>query len=164
MVTNNNSNLTKELIEGGRLQITEGVPRLLAQNIQPVLEVNPKLLSRTKVLGLTIARNTSASGINIFVGTGKQAIITGIIFACVQDVTSDNVVSYINITIDGNTNTIVLNRKATTTADKVYVTIQFPIPIKIDLGSNVTFTHTFTAGSSTSDLIVFGYVDDTARA
>jgi len=56
MVNNNNSTTTKELIEAGKLQVVQGVPQTIANYIQPVIEVNPKLL-RT----ITIVRKINCS-------------------------------------------------------------------------------------------------------
>jgi len=163
-----NSDLTKELIEAAKIQTSfDKTPVEIADKVVPVMEVNPKLLRRSRILGSILNRTTTASNVAIVASsdyTNRKVFITGCCFTNTQDATSDNVDGSVSIIQDGATKYIPLWKKQTTTAGDKYGTHSFETPLAIDLNSAVSLTATFTAGTSSTSITIMGYVEDASRA
>ncbi len=170
MVTIHNSDLFKELREGLKSQqLRDGIlPNQLAEKVVPVMEVNPKLLRRTKVL-VTLERTTTTGaspGTTILTtNPGKDTFLTGISFSVASDATADNTQIRVRIQDENNiTGYIISLNKITLTASRDTVHYTFPIPIKLFRGSVVTYLNVFTVGVSTSQMTLWGYELDNPLA
>lgn len=165
MVTIYNSQLSKEIFEGTKAQTSkEQIPTQLAEKVIPTMEVNPKLFRRTAILATTSKTTTLTGSTIVAAVAGKEHYITGLNIANVQDATSDNVLITMAATIDGISRTIYARRKPTTTASTTYDFISFAPCIKCDKNTAITFTCAFTAGTSTTEIIVYGYSVDNINA
>jgi len=162
MATIYNSDLSKELTLGAKIQTgRDAIPNQLAEKVVPVMEVNPKLLRRATQLANLLGRTTTATGVTVMSAkTNQDVFITGLLVSNVQSAASDNVLIAITTTMDGAAKVIYRRVKATLTASNTHDYMEFNIPLKIDRGAAITFTLAFTAGTSTTDVIVFGYLDE----
>jgi len=162
MATINNKDLTKELIDGAKIQLSfDDVPGRLASAVVPTMEVNPKLLKKTTYLGILSGRASTGSGILVYRGTDdKKVNITNINIANVQDATSDNVLMSLKATINGVVRTIWTKRKATTTAVTTNDNLYFNPALKIDKNTDIIMDLLFTAGTSILDVSILGFLED----
>lgn len=157
----NNSELKKNLIEGAKINIvTDAVPSELGKTVVPVMEVNPRLLKITGILGQVQNKSTTASGVNLTLGNVKNMFVTALEVSNTQNATCDNVLINVSATIGGKSNTVFYSRvKQTTTAQSTRDFVQFNPPLRIDSG-NVFFNAVFTAGTSVTNLTLFGYSEE----
>lgn len=165
MATIYNSDITKELRDGAKISLREAIPTQLAEKVVPVMEVNPKLLRRSTLIGDIDGRSaTSNNLVAINNKTNQDIFITDIEFTNYQDATSDNIKTIITAVLDGKSVNIFDRRKATTTAVNDFIFLSFHNPIKIDRATDVRYTHTFTAGASIFSIKIFGYIVDNVNA
>lgn len=164
MATIYNSELSKELQQGAKLQIRDKMPSELADKVVPVMETNPKLLRRAQQLG-TMSRGTTTTSLTIFTPqAGKETYITGLNISNTQNAACDNVLLSI-VAAQGTSQLILYKRnKETLTAQSFFDHIDFVPAIKIDNGTNVTFSGAFTAGTCQTDAAIFGYQIDNPSA
>ena len=134
-----NSELTRELREGARLQTSvDPTPTEIAEKVVPVMEVNPKLL---KIINAHKYNEiATASGFNIMTTPiDKDFYLCNLDYSLIKDATSDMTsgTTYISAIINGETIRLCVFQTITLTAQQVYVNISFPFPIKIDRGTNI---------------------------
>lgn len=165
MIRNNNSTLSQELrdvlkIQGGY----DSIPALTESKIVPVVDVNPKHSRVARLLAAT-TRSTTASAVSLMAAKPNQDVfITAIEFANSQDATSDNVVMFINGTINGASVSLYRRNKQTTTAGSFLDMVRFQPEVKLDRNTALTFTLAFTAGASDTSIEVWGYTEDNVNA
>lgn len=165
MATIYNSELTKELTEGAKIQTNrDNIPNQIAEKVVPVMEVNPKLLRTSKVLGIYSTASTKSSQIIYTNPSGKDTYITALWINNLQTAASDNVVLYITATFDGAAYKLITLNKPTLSAINVNQYLQFVPPLKIDKDGTLRLTCAFTVGASTTDISIFGYNVDNANA
>lgn len=159
MATINNSELTKNIIDGARIQTSyDKVPNQLAEKVVPVMEVNPKLLKSSIVLA-NITKTSTASDVNIL-STGKNDVyLTSIAIANRQNVDCDNVSFYITGKFNGQTLRIFNRTKASVTIDVFHDQITFNPPLKLDRNSELLYTLAFTVGTSFLYMSFCGFID-----
>lgn len=165
MVDNHNSKLTEELILGGRLQISDGVPSQIMHTIQPVMEVNPKLLRTVNIVRGN--RLTTTGQITAYITpTDKDFYLTYISASYIKDATCDSTTGRydVSIVIDGATNALFAFPIITTTAQTGTFSQNFVQPIKLDKNSGITFSGTFTAGACARTISIGGYTVDNLNA
>lgn len=140
----------------------ENIPGELADKVLPVIDITPRHHRLNTVLATLLGRTTTGTGVTVLAAQGatKEVYITGYTFANVQDATSDNTVMSLTSTFGGVAKVFHRREKPTTTASVTDDFVSFPIPLKIDDNTAVTFTLAFTVGTSTSDVILFGYIVD----
>ena len=166
MATIYNSELTKELVDAGKLQINMGsIPNQIADKVVPVVEVNPRLLKVSKVLGSLIGKNVTTAGTSIIAADNtKDYFITEIIISNSQDAACDNTNIKIDCTIGGGGKVLFSMRKPTTTAQNFTNIIPLSTPLKIDRNTAVTLSMIFGAGTCITDVIIYGYTNDNPLA
>jgi hypothetical protein len=167
MATIYNSELSKEIQEGGKLQIRDKMPNELAEKVVPVMEVNPKLLMRSKCLyGAEVTATTGASpGTVIYTcNSSKKVLITGISYSFIANAACDNITCRIRMTSNGQATYPITIFKPTLTAVFEQENIVFPFPLELDKGSTIHHFNVFTAGSCTTNIAIFGYEQDNALA
>lgn len=153
-----NSSTIKEIRTAGGLSLSEGFPSDLGNSVVPVINVNPKDYKTATVLGSLLGRATAGSGVVVLGAQTDEVFITGFMVSNVQDATSDNALIILQTTIGGVAQRIYSRRKASATAGVISDIVQLSKPIKIDLGATVTFTLTFSVGTSSSDILLYGYM------
>jgi len=148
MVQINNSFLTKELVDGANIQVSrEQPPTQLAEKVVPVMEVNPKLLRYVNLIKESGSSTTGNTTIWT-TPTDRETYITAAFLAFAADVTADSTLYTLTCIVNGVAKALLTHRKITLTAGRDTSSISFPIPIKVDKGTNIVLTQTFTAGTS----------------
>lgn len=165
MIANNNSALSLEIRDVLKLQNgRDQFPQLVENKIVPVIDVNHKHARIARLLAAT-TRSTTASAVSLMAAKPNQDVyITAIEFANSQDATSDNVVMFINGTINGASVSLYRRNKQTTTAGSFLDMIRFQPEVKLDRNTALTFTLAFTAGASDTSIEVWGYTEDNPNA
>lgn len=165
-----NSNLTKELIEGAKIQISQGqIPGELAEKVIPVMEVNPKILTPSIILAEVTNRTTTATGVTLWsaannFSSSKDVYITGLRVTNTQDATSDNTSIVVQGNFNGVQKNIYIRTKPTLTASSTMDYMEFKTPLKIDRNSLVVFSCIFSVGTSRTDIDLYGFTLDNGNA
>jgi hypothetical protein len=159
-----NSDLSKELIKGGRLQVSRDiVPNQLAEKVVPVMEVNPRLLKTSQIVRGNTATNATSATIYT-TPTDRDFYLTGASIAVIKDVTSTSTESSIKVTIDGSTQRLLSISGITLTAQSSANSINFQNPIKIDRNTTIIVTNTANTANINAWGNIVGYVDDVSNA
>lgn len=161
-----NSELLKGMQDSAKLQtIRDRIPDQLADKIVPVMEVNPKLL---RVCNIVRGANkaTTASATLYTTPTDKDFYLTGIALSYTKNVTCDTATGALNVTvyIDGALQTLFSLAKLTLTAEEKTGSITFPIPVKLDRNTPITYGTTWTAGAMIQAISIVGYTVDNVNA
>lgn len=161
-----NSNLTKEIIDGAKLQVQDGnIPSEIGNTVVPVMEVNPKLMRRANVaLSITATNATSSTIYNI--PSDKEFYLTSVYLSLVKDVTATSTISTINGTLDGTTTGVALISLKTTTltAESQNAGLTFTFPLKLKSGSAITVTNSTNVANVSANGIITGYLVDNTKA
>jgi len=165
MATIYNSELTKQLLDGAKIQVNrDKFPNELAEKVIPTMEVNPKLLRYVNIAGL-FSRTTSANAVAFYtVPAGKKLILTHLHFQNMSNVTADNTDMYITATIDGVAKVLIEKVKITLTATDFIVSTPISPAIELNPGSELKISNIFTAGASVSSYGFLGYLVDNINA
>jgi hypothetical protein len=132
MVQINSSELLSEIRSGAKIeQLSEAIPNTLANQVVPVMEVNPKLLNRS---GKTIANsglNTTPLALTIPNITSRRTFITGAWINYQSDVLATATSIRIRYTpFEGAEQILVNLNKLTLAVGQDGMTISFPVPIR----------------------------------
>jgi hypothetical protein len=158
-----NTDLTRELKEGGKLQqLRDVIPSQLADKVVPVMEVNPKLLRRTNIVK-SISSTASAGTTTIYsIPQGQTFYMTSAHISFTKDVVCDVARGRyaITCTIDGVSLSIPLEVSINTlTAESQSMALDFSHPIKVDAGTNIQVnSFTYAAGTSARCAGITGYL------
>ena len=160
MATIQNSDLTRELVQGAKIaQSYEQVPTQLAEKVVPFMEVNPKLLSIINIVKNNAAVNATTSTIYT-TPPDRDFYLCTVSMSTIKDATSTSVVSQVLAFVDG-VNTVLLNiASITLTAQENCSSITFPLPIKIDKGTNITVTNSTNVANIRTNAVISGYTVD----
>lgn len=164
MATIYNSNLTKEIIDTGKLQISRDIiPSQFAEKVVPVVDVNPKHARVCNIIRRTQANNNTSATVYT-TPTDKEFYLVSYELSLIKDATSTSVGTYIEVTIDGATQILAYIDSFTLTAQAEAITGSFPIPIKIDKGSNINLRNSTNVANCKSDLAIIGFTVDNINA
>ena len=150
-------NATK--IQGG----ADSVPRVLANQIIPVIEVGSKIVKNAR------AESTQQSNLNgnstIFTTpTDQDCYITAASLSMAKDVTADTVDCALRCSINGTFRTLLCLAGLTLTAMQDTTSISYPHPIKVDRGTNILINSSRTAGATRISGAVSFFLDETSNA
>jgi len=164
MSTIYNSDLTKELVEGAKIQTSkDSIPSQLADKVVPVMEVNPRLLRRINFTKDGTASNATTATI-FTTPTDKDFFITNAMLTWVKDVTATSLSSFITAFIDGVNRPILTIGGFTLTPLNDTVTITFNTPIKVDRNTNIAVTNSTNVANTKATGIIYGYFVYNANA
>jgi len=163
MATIYNSDLSKELQQGAKLQLRDRMPSELAEKVVPVMEVNPKLLKTTNYL---VAGSGSATSNTIATTpTDKDTYITNACLSMIKDATSTSTSTTLTITPFGQAAVSVLRIAcATLTAQTDSLTQNWSNPIRLARGSNIIITHSSNVANILGVAAVQGYTEENITA
>jgi hypothetical protein len=167
MATIYNSDLTKELREGAKLQTsTDSIPSQLAEKVVPVMEVNPKLLKSCNIIRHV---NNAASGSNTIytTPTDRDFYLVTAWLSYTKNVTCDITTGAVAITAqaeEGSAFTILGLANFTLAVESDSGQISFPTPVKLKRGTAITMSGTFTAGAMSRSGGITGYTIDNIQA
>ena len=156
----NNSQLTRELIDGAKINIVaDDVPSRLASAVVPVMETNPKLLNTTIVVKSTAFSN-NASTVIYTTDANKRFFITGCWLSFVKDVNATTTNISLNVIPKGNTTQftqLIYFNTTTLTAERDGFGLTFPSPIELEKGSAISVISGTAVGNFYGRGIVMGY-------
>jgi len=160
-----NSNLTKELTNGAKIQTSfDKVPNEIAEKVVPVMEVNPKLLFNcNKIKQVT----SSVTGTTLIYTTpsDKDFYLLGGMFSMNTDAANDSNGANITMVPEGGPTTRFLGfYKVVSIAFDEIITISLNNPIKLGRNTTINIVDSFTAGNSYKQAIIYGYEVDNANA
>lgn len=165
MATINNSELSREIIDGAKIAIgREKVPDQISEKVVAVMECNPKLLRRVNLVRGSSSVTTGT--ITLFTTpTDTDFYISELNMAFIKDVTCDAATGAVTISvvIDGVTRNIAGLSTITLTAQSGNLVISFPLPVKLDRTTSITMNGTYTAGVMSRYCSIAGYIVQNAN-
>jgi len=154
-----NQKTIKEIRLAGGLGILE-TPKSLSNQVVPVFNVNPKDYRVINVIK-DVASVTTGDSTVYTTPADKDFFLSSYILSTQADVTADSTFVKLQIIQDGTAKIIALMRKLTLTTFSGVVSMNLMNPIKVDRGTAITITQTFTVGASTVGAVICGYELDT---
>lgn len=168
MATIYNSDLSKEISDGAKIQTSKDqIPTQLAEKVVPVMEVNPKFFRKINLVRSVLATASGASNVIYATPADKDFFITNLCLSFFKDAACDAATGRIAITVstDGLASNPLNVAITTLNLQEQTVSINFPIPLKVDRGSNIfTAQPTFAAGTFTRTASVCGFLVDNVTA
>jgi len=163
MFANNNSDLTQEIRDAAKLNVLQGIPSLLSENIVPVLEINPKNYRRCLLVKHADSVNVTSTTIHTC-DSIKDTFLVSASVSVIKDVTSTSLASAIGITPYGGPTTPRICRIAgiSLTPQSATLSMSFNPPIRLAKGSAINLLNsTNVANVSSSGSIVAYEVENT---
>lgn len=165
MVTIYNSDLTKELVDGAKIQVSrEYPPSQIAEKVVPVMEVNPKMLRRCNVCLQNVANNSTSATIYT-TPQDKDFFLVGCSITFIKDATSTSTYSAIEMTVEGQAQGNVFNiAQLTLTPQSGSESWTFPAPIKIARGTTIKIVNSTNVANIRSYGQIYGYTVENINA
>ena len=156
MVQHRNPSIVEDSRRIFNTMIDDHLTDQISPVIQPTIEIKPFA---------NIVRNTSRGSTGtstIFLTpTDKDFYLTSVGMSGQFDVVADNTAIEIRAAINGVTRTLIDIRKLTLTPVTVQQFVSYNMPIKIDKGSTIILTSTFTVGAGSFSGFITGYTVET---
>lgn len=159
MVQIQNADAINAIRDGARLSISEGFPTVLANVVQPVLDMTPhfhKEVTIIKTVNATVSGTTTIYSIP----AGRRFYMTAYAISGYFLATSDCTSVQMTGTIKGiatnfhnHTRTTLTSSSGTGNAMTTFTNC----PIVFDGGTNITITATFTVGGQSLTPTIYGY-------
>jgi len=164
MATIYNSDLSKELVSGAKIQqATDRIPNILGDVVIPTMEVNPKLLRR--INHSTYAAVTNATSGTIYTTPAdKDYFLTAISLSVIKDVTSTSVLVTLRCIQDGLTKVLLAIPCITLTVQNQGLSLTLPYPMKIDKNTAITVTSSTNVANIVIVGTVMGYTTENSNA
>lgn len=158
MPLNNNSSLTREFREAGRVTSMD-IPNKIGDTIIPVMEVNPKLLRVVDITKQNQAINATSATIYT-TPTDSDFYLTGASLTVSKDANATSVASYIQCILADNGDTVQICYVACTTtqAQNGGVSHDFTFPIKVKRGTAISVYNTTNVASIRASAVIYGYL------
>jgi hypothetical protein len=156
----NNSQLSKEMIEGAKINISfDNIPTQIADKVIPTMEVNPKMLRICNIVKDGSATNATSATIYT-TPTDKDFYLVSAQMSVIKDVTATSTNSFVNAVIDGLTSTMMRIRGLTLTPQSETISISLNPPLKIDRGTNITIGNTTNVANVSASGSIVGYTTE----
>lgn len=154
-----NPKATEIIRDQAGLTIAEGFPQNLSSSIVPVIDMTPFIHAKSKIR--SASRGTTGSSTIYAVAATKRFFATGAYISFNADASCDCTEFWIGCVQDGVNSTRMLSiMRNASVAENRSQYANFPFPIEIDSGTNITLNQTYSAGSASSRMLVFGYETD----
>jgi len=159
MVQIHNSETIKRILDDAGVQTSkEDVPRVLASKVVPVLISNPKRYCDVFVRDV---RAVTGTGVLYTTPLDKDFYLTNAFLSNLSDVVADNTSIFLGVVLENGDSAFIIDFvKPTTTVYDNGQAVNFPTPLKLKRGSQITFSSTFTAGTSSTIANIGGYTVD----
>jgi hypothetical protein len=152
-----NSETKKEINDAIRGNAVSNIaPTQLANQVIPVIDVNPKNLRRCNIVRAGVASN-AISGTIYNTPADKDFFLCSSTISLTKDATSTSTSSRMNVIIDGATQVINRIDGFTLTAQQQTSNITFSTPIRIDRNTSITVTNTTNVANVTNGGTITGY-------
>lgn len=157
------SELIREIQEATKIQTIGGLPRVISNQIVPVIEVNPRVVKPTLIF--SVATATSGVATLISANPKQDVYIKGITLAIIKDAACDMASGRVNISCSQNgSKDLIALPVLTLTAQSMATAQTFNPPIKIDRNTAVNINGTYAAGVMWRTATINYYVDDGSNA
>lgn len=164
MATIYNSNLTRELVDVGKLQTSKDkIPDQIADKVVPVIDINPKHSRISNICRVTTGANTTSATIYT-TPADKDFFIVAAAVTVIKDATSTSPYTQLTCTIDGAAVQILRIGTLTLTAEQRELSISLNVPIKVDRGTNIVVQNGTNVANITASGSVIGYLIDNVNA
>lgn len=152
-----NSELSKELREGGKLQVIDKMPDELADKVVPVMEVNPKLLKQ-----INLIKSSTSNGTIFTTDANKDTYLCAAMLTASGTATAANRISVTPFGQSSAVDILGVDIRVSVALDVSNGSnnIALPYPIKLARGSAVTLTTTATSARAA----VFCYEEENINA
>lgn len=109
------------------------------------------------------ASSRAVTGTGIFFTTpaNKDFYLTSLYMSSASDATADNVRTVLRVSVKGVLHELLVLRKITATETVQSQFMPFPMPLKLDRGTNINIITAFTAGAETAEFSLTGYTVET---
>ncbi len=155
MAENQNSEITNVIVKSLKLaSAIDAIPKSVVNNIQPVLEVKPKISTICKWAD---ANNSASAFVLYTIPSNVDFYFTGGVLSLNKDAgatsATTNLCGYIN-----NELVILLTiRGITSVSQSQTISISPTVPLKLDSGSTVFVAHATAAANVSARAVVYGY-------
>lgn len=159
-----NSNLTKEIIDGAKLQVQDGnIPSEIGNTVLPTMEVNPNLLRICNVVKMNSLNNALTETIYT-TPSDKDFYICSASLTMNKDVTATTTNVNLTCTINGQSATLLRIATLATTADTNSISINPRFPIKIDRNTTISLTSATNVANVRAGASVIGFLIDNIKS
>jgi hypothetical protein len=158
MVQIQNTDAITAIRDGAKLSISEGFPQQLSNVVVPVLDMTPDNHRKDTVLA-SLTQTTTGAMTVYTASADRDTYITGASISFVKGATCDIASGAIalGITQLSLARTLISISVLTLTAERDKVFIAFQNPVKIDRGTTITLSGTFTAGALVRSANIIGF-------
>jgi hypothetical protein len=164
MATIYNSDLSKEIIDGAKLQTSRDLmPTELGKEVIAVMEVNPRLTKPARICKSAVLTNATSATLYT-TPTNQDLYITSCSIGFTKDATATTTELSIKCFIDGANPRILATGLITLTAQTGNLSIPFPHPIKVDRNTAVTIAASTNVGNFNCIALFSGYLDEASNA
>jgi hypothetical protein len=136
MATIYNSDLTKELIEAGKLQVSrDKIPSEIAEKVVPVIDVNPK---HNRIINVGRMNNGTGTITVYTTPTDQDFYICSCSLSCIKAAADTGTYQFLSTTEPGGQTVYLCSLSGVTlTAEQKHITVSFPFPIKVKRGETI---------------------------
>lgn len=158
MIKIQNSDAINAIRSAATLSISEGFPQELDTRVQPVMDMTPINNIYTEILGAT-SRSTTGSSAVLSADEDNFYYITGIQFCATADASCDCTDFWVGGLVNNVSYRFINFIRTTLTAFNQSETLYFnkPFKIKVATGATISLNQTFTVGTCSSRVIIYGY-------
>lgn len=139
------------------LQVSQGIPKQLGNQIIPVCEVNPFLLKTTNLMKVANSAVTGSTTLHTVKTGNIRTFATAINISFMYDAAADNVAVDVDFILVDGASASFRFPKLTLTATTKDVFITFPNPLELKKGSLVRVISNYTVGAGTRSATLIGY-------
>lgn len=161
MVETQSSELSKEILNASKVS-GHLIPRNLAGQIVPVIEVNPKIVKDARVASSVVSDATS--GAILIANSSQEVYISSAMLSVVKDAANTSDYARITCTQLGAVRTILQLALVPSSAGNAHLTISFPHAIKIDRNTAVNISLTNGTASVDAYGSITYFVDECSNA
>jgi len=141
-------------------QGSDSAPRILASQIIPTLEVNPRLVKNAVMYHQTCTNATAAT---IYTTPDNQDVyLSAVTLSSISDVTATTTYAAIQFYVGGAQRRIIIPRISLTVQNQS-MAVSFPNPIKVDRGTSITIIHSTNVANVTTAASVSLIIDETSN-
>lgn len=157
MNTQNNSQVTAEIRDVLKLQVNDRVPDAI-----PVFEVNPKLINKIKIIDTQV---TSSSASTLLAANPDVDIyIHSIALTTAKDASATSTSYGVTVVIDGATKYLLRLPGVASTAAVTSNALSFPVPIKIDRNTPISWAATNSTAYHTTGVNITYHIEYNSNA
>lgn len=130
------------------------IPVELANNIQPIFDIQPKVSTVLK----SGARSSTGSSTIYTTPADKDFFLTFVTLTLTKDATCDNTLTSVSVVNGGATTNLAIITSQTLTAYTNQIVVNLSYPLKVDRNTAIQLSATFTAGTLSTRTTLGGFI------